>query len=267
MQIYALDKKGNLLQAKEGSRRQDYLCPECKIALRIRGGQWRRLHFYHLHPSPNCRSNGKSLTHLQIQYAIQKLLIPEDVILECRFPEINRIADVAWPSKKIIFEIQCSAISREEVEARCRDYRSMGYCLVWILHDKLFNRFHLSDAETYLQSAPHYFTNINAFGKGMFYDQFAWIKAGRRIKRYPRQPIHIQRVTFFPNGQVKDKQTAGQIPKERKKWPLAFAGDLFHRGMPYSFLKREKRSWKRRLSKLAIPYRAVFHLLLEKTTD
>lgn len=257
MQIYALDEKGNSLQAQEGRRTQNYLCLECNQTLRVRGGQWRRLHFYHLTPSPACRLNGKSLTHLQVQFAIQKKLSPEEVFLERRFPAIGRIADVAWPNKKIVFEIQCSPISAEEVEARNRDFSTIGYSVVWILHDRRFNRFHLSSAESFLRSFPHYFTNINAFGKGIFYDQFAWVKGKRRIQKTPCMPIHVKRLTFLTS-----KQMASQLSKERKKWPLAFEGDLFHRGRLEKISKQ-----KRSFFKLRLPYKALLHVLLEKTSD
>lgn len=111
------------------------------------------------------------MEHIQTQNFIQSQIGEKDCVLEKEFPEIRRIADLVWEAQKIVFEVQCSGISKEEVENRSRDYRKLGYEIVWILHQKTFNRFRLSAAEEFLQDQPHYYTNLDAFGRGSIYDQ------------------------------------------------------------------------------------------------
>lgn len=253
MQIYAFDRVGHLVSAEDARKGENYCCPECRKNLRLRGGWQRQLHFYHLE-STFCRLKQKSLTHLHIQYALQKMLAPHEVWLEHRFPEIGRIADVVWPEKKLIFEVQVSPISAEEISARNRDYQKVGFHVIWILHDRQFNRSFLSSAESFLRSSNHYFTNINASGRGIFYDQYSHVRANRRLKRSLRYPVYFKKVIF-----LKQKQFPSQFPSERKKWRFAFAGDLFHCG----YVNLQKKTFINRW--FTLPFRLILHLLLEKT--
>jgi len=172
MQLYALDKDKRAVFANYAKKHTNYTCPECDSLIRLRGGVHRQNHFYHLDPERRCRQNGKSMEHLQVQFRILDVLTENACSLEVRFPEINRIADCVWHKPKIIFEIQRSPISAAEVRSRNSDYRKIGYAVIWILHDKQFGLRRLSAAEMYLASYVHYFTNIDAQGKGSFYDQF-----------------------------------------------------------------------------------------------
>jgi competence protein CoiA len=255
MQIYAYDVQGNLIPVASAHRGSIYRCPECCSSLRVRGGKLRQLHFYHMESS-TCRLHGKSSTHLHIQYSLQKMLYPEKILLEHRFPEIGRVADVVWEAQKIIFEVQVSLISSEEVCARMRDYQVMGYQVIWIFHDRHFNNFRLTPAEIQLRCSPHYFTNINAFGKGIFYDQYSLVRHKKRIQRGPRLPLLLNKV--LP---VNFKQLPRQLPKERQKWPLSFEGDLISR--PHLWTAPRPLARFKSLGNLP---RILLHFFLEKTT-
>lgn len=180
MQLYALDKDKRAVFANHAKKHTDYTCPECSSLLRLRGGIHRQNHFYHLDVERRCRQNGKSMEHLLAQFRILETLPEDECSLEVRFPEIQRIADCVWHKHKVIFEIQCSPISAAEVRSRNTDYRKMGYSVIWILHDKQFGMKKPSAAEIYLASQVHYFTNIDAWGKGNFYDQFTLIEGLNR---------------------------------------------------------------------------------------
>lgn len=192
MQIYALDSQGTLIEALQAQKHFDYHCLECKGALRLRGGSHRRLHFYHMDPSPSCRLNGKSPTHLAIQYALQNLLKEEETSLEYPFPPIGRIADFVWHSKKIVIEVQCSPIQAIEVEERIKDYNSMGYTVVWILHEQRFNQLRVTGAEAFLRGHLFFYTDMNEKGLGKIYRQESEVKGGLRVKRAPRISIDIR---------------------------------------------------------------------------
>src|SRR5438105_4635558 len=121
MQLLARKSDGSLVLARNAKKQHPYECLECKGDVRLRGGLHRQLHFYHFEPSPFCRQHQKGMVHIQVQLHLQSLL-GEDCLLEHQMSEINRIADVAWPTKKVVFEIQFSPISAQEVKERNRDY-------------------------------------------------------------------------------------------------------------------------------------------------
>jgi competence protein CoiA len=225
----------------------------------------RRSHFFHLNPSPNCRQNGKSLIHLQTQWHLQKM-IPGS-FLEKSFDAIQRIADVAWLEKSLIFEIQCSPISAEEVIARNRDYAREGFQVVWILHDRQFNKQRMSAAEWALLKHPHYFTNMNAEGKGWLYDQWSRVQYGKRFDKLP--PLMID--PSHPRNP--SDQNSSLFPVRKIHWKVSFSGDLFDCSEDYleAIRQRELKLAGQRQTILAWlqswifrPYYLIFQLLLEK---
>jgi competence protein CoiA len=134
-----------------------------------------------------------------------KSLFPEgEITLERRFPDKNRIADAVWERHKIIFEIQCSSISEEEVKMRCFDYEDLGYQIVWILHDRKFNKRKVSAAELYLRSRTSFFITPTL----QIYDQVDVLAGAIRLRRVKELFIDLR----HPLLQTK---------------PLQFAGDRF----------------------------------------
>lgn len=283
MQLYALNGEGQVIRARQALKHTDYQCLECRQTVRLRGGPQRQPHFYHLEPTPFCRQHHKGPVHLQIQsYFLQKLPLG-DCQLECSFPSIRRIADVAWLSQQIIFEIQCSPISAQEVLARNRDYQQLGWRVVWILHDERYNQTRLSAAELALRSSPHFFTNMDRLGAGMIYDQFDVCDKGLRLRRLPPLPIEIRDFRLMESIQVQSFPFT-LLEHRMNNWKLFFAGDLFHLFLntPSSdYLRQvveiEKSleasclpfTWHHLPFKLwqwgvAIPYQTLFRFLLER---
>jgi len=191
MQFYAFDSKNEIVLASSALRGQDYICPECRKAVYKRGGAHRQDHFYHLELSPSCRQSSKSQEHLNVQMYFQMLLPKGQCSLEHRFSEIGRIADVFWSDKKIVFEVQCSQMDLQELIARNRDYGKLGISVVWILHDKKYNKESLFAIESYLHHKSHYFTNIDENGVGYIYDQFSLLHKGKRLHRFDPLPIEV----------------------------------------------------------------------------
>ena len=197
MQLYALDQNLNVIHAQNAKKHCDYQCLECKSFVRLRGGIHRQNHFYHVYQTSSCKQSGKSMEHLQVQLFLQNHFHSADFQLEKRFNEVGRIADAVWLSKKIVFEVQCSPIPMEEIKARNHDYQKLGYFVIWILHEKNFNKNKVSAAEDFLQPAHHYFTNMDANGLGFIYDQFDLFDKGRRI--YSSNPFMIDLKNFLQN--------------------------------------------------------------------
>ncbi|MCB1135217.1 MAG: hypothetical protein KDK78_03010 [Chlamydiia bacterium] len=185
MQLFAFDQQRKPIAAERALHGRNYFCAECGAHVRVRGGMHVRKHFFHQRSGLQCRSAAKSLSHIQTQFFIQRSIGHDQVQLERFFPEIRRIADVCWENEKIIFEVQCSAISAPEVLARNKDYASLGYQVIWVPHDSTFNGGRLSEAEQVMRRGPHYFTNINPHGEGGLYDQLDLVVEGRRVYKSP----------------------------------------------------------------------------------
>jgi competence protein CoiA len=198
MQIYALNSQGALISSSEAQKEFTYLCPECKNPLRLRGGDLRRLHFYHPDFTHLCRQNGKSETHLALQMHIQQLLL-EDCLLERPFNEIGRIADCFWISKKQVIEIQCSMITGAEIAKRTKDYESLGLRVLWILHERTFNKKRVTQAEAFLRSYPHFFTNFNERGQGVIYRQKSQERGGFRIEWGLKEVVDLRELPAQKN--------------------------------------------------------------------
>lgn len=224
MQLYALNEQKRITSAGQASKHKDYLCLECHHRVRVRGGLHRQNHFYHLEPNRHCRLDGKGMTHLQIQHFLFQLFPTGECELEYRMPEIKRIADVVWFPHKIVFEIQCSPISAKEVQQRNTDYKKLGWDVVWILHDRRYNRKRITAAEQLLRSSTHYFTNINRDGEGIIYDQFDIIQKGLRLHQMESLPVQLNSI----------KKTHSQVPLGKLRlinyrlyvWSFSFKGDL-----------------------------------------
>ena len=223
MQLYAFNEHNQIVSAPQADRHRDYSCLECRGTVRLRGGVHRQKHFFHLATTENCSQRRKGMVHLQIQCSIERLLPPGDCFLERRFPEIARIADVVWESEKIIFEVQCSGMSDKEASERNRDYQSVGYQVVWILHESRYNRWRVAAVEEALVGSPHYYTDMDAEGKGHIYDQWRWNAGG--ICRARLSPLTVDIRTPIRSFQEVESPLS-LIKKRKEQWNLHFRGDL-----------------------------------------
>jgi competence protein CoiA len=265
MQLYALDNHATLVAANHASRLHNYFCIECRSLVRVRGGIHRQKHYYHLDSDRSCRLRVKSMEHLQTQCYIQNEIGIEDCSLECRFPEINRIADVVWHSKNLIFEIQCSPITADEVNARNADYRKKGFQVIWILHDKRYNQKKIAAMEMILRKSPYYYTNIDTEGIGFVYDQFDVFHKGMRedclypLKIDIKNPIPIQEnksLTYLPL----------MVQNRIQHWPIYFTDDLISRSIQnqeifVSYLSQASQSESKYFP--ALPNRAYRDIVLD----
>ncbi|MBA3816550.1 MAG: hypothetical protein H0X29_08545 [Parachlamydiaceae bacterium] len=233
MHLYALGNDEKVIYAGHADKHINYICLECAQVVRLRSGFHRQAHFYHLQPNHKCRLNGKSMSHLMLQHYLESVLPKGEVQLEHRFPLIQRIADVAWITEKIIFEVQCSPISAAEVLQRNADYASQGYQVVWLLHENRYNQKRLSAAEDALKCFPHYFSNMDAEGKGDVFDQLSFAVQGMRKQYLSKLLIDVSK----PHRKLHvDQLSLPQIIAERlETWPVCFRGD-------YVYLCHEKAS-------------------------
>lgn len=288
MQLCAFDSQNEITFAHQAIKQHDYYCIECHEKVRVRRGLQRQPHFYHIKPNYICRMHGKGAVHLMLQQFIQTRFFPS-AYLEYRFPEINRIADLVFLPKKLVFEIQCASITPEEIMGRNNDYSSIGYQVIWILHDQRYNQSKVSSAEYILRGVPHYYSNLNKHGQGIIYDHFSLFEGGVRKHRFPRLQVDLALPIEFHKNERFDK-VKEQLPKQLCQrlihWPLGFSGDcidscahlirkdshFFHSELAVAvdqlLLKEKQEFWtniKNTLYRyLVLPYVALVRLLLER---
>lgn len=232
MQLCALDTDDKLVFATTAVKHTDYFCLECNKVVRVRSGFHRQAHFYHLQPNQACRQNGKGMTHLLLQNYLKNCFPEGEVQLECRFDVISRIADVVWIPEKLIFEIQCSPITAAEVAARNADYASLGYQVIWILHESRYNHNRMTAAEDLLRAWPHFFSDMDETGCGTIYDQYSVHQKGMRKLRLTKAVLHA----FTPRKLQKPHEwhhLKQQLPeglfRRAQKWNIIFPGDHIDR--------------------------------------
>jgi competence CoiA-like predicted nuclease len=230
---------------------------ECGKIVRRRGGKNRQDHFYHLKPDPACRQCQKSLHHLQVQWYLYHLLPDGECVLEKRFPEISRIADAVWEKKKLVFEVQCSPIPQAEVRQRNHDYQSLGYTVVWILHERRFHQRKISAVEEWLQGKPHYFTNFDAAGNGQIYDHLQVYERGMRRYCSEKSLINPAAPIFSGNRLIFEGDWSFRLIQNDT---IALSvWEAFHQET-----RKRKAHWRRLGNSLLNWYMNVFNLVLEK---
>ncbi len=228
MALYALDE-ARLVYAAEAKEKKIYRCAGCKSPVQVRKGPFRVPHYYHLGKSPTCRLYSKSEDHMLAQLFIQAMLPPGEAFIEYPFLEVNRVADVLWKPAKIIFEIQCSLMSPHEAQSRIHDYEKLGYKIVWILDDHLYNRKMLKPAEKLIRNSTCYYATLRKQEKPFFYDQFEMFYDTQRNFRGKRLPIALNSPQILTCIDWKPEHLPEQIVTKARIGMLYFHGDLIHR--------------------------------------
>lgn len=231
MALFAKDKE-ETISAWDADPGKRYVCLECNTPLLLRHSKKKFPHFYHLSSSRTCRLYSKSERHLLIQLEIQKK-VPVS-ILEKPFPSIQRIADVVWEEKKLIFEVQCSFITEKEAKERVEEYASLGYKVIWILDDTRFNRRKVSSAEDWMRKHSCYFVDKHL----TFYDQQETLIRQKRVQRGRKLPIQLSPIKthdkyYFENDVFDLTQRFKISPLPRRKFAIK---DFFQKyiKLPYS---------------------------------
>lgn len=210
MALYAVDED-DLIFASDAEPKKTYWCVDCFGPVKRRRGKKWVAHFYHLQASPSCRLYSKTQDHMLAQVQLQKLFPTGELQLERSFIQIGRVADVCWENEKIVFEIQCSPMTEKEAEMRIRDYRSIGYEVVWLLDDKRYNKRTIRPAENFLRQHSTYYMSIKQGLYSEYYDQFEIFSGVLRVKKGKRMPIDLQKVRKVPNVKFPEKLFPKQI--------------------------------------------------------
>ena len=247
MQRYAFSQEGVRVFAEEALSQVDYFCPECLGKLRVRRGDIKIAHFFHFEGTKECRWRTRFQTHTTIQEELVRRLGPDGCAVECFFPEISRIADIAFHPQNVVFEIQVSPISEKELGERTLDYWKIGWHVIWILHIEQFGSKRASSGEEILQSIPHYLTDIGS-ERGSLWDEVSY---AYKRKRFWFLPLSRKRLsTLFPIiyaqpplaiGPPLSYSTTSAWHKQRKEtWSCSLQGDFLSEGFPQNLTLPKK---------------------------
>jgi competence protein CoiA len=275
MAFYAIDED-DLVYAPDAIPRKTYWCAECFGPVRRRVGK-NLAHFYHVQTPTRCRLYSKSEDHLLAQLQIQKILLPQTIVMEVPFPKIGRIADLLWEKEKIVFEIQCSAISEVEAKNRIVDYRSLGYEVIWLLDDKQFNKKTLKPAEKFLRSFSAYYISIRHNLHFEFYDQFEVFLDQKRVRKSPKMPLNLAQVLHTPKSIPSKRDFPNQINRlnslryfKRSRLDCALTGKIglmrFWKTMEITCQKKKPYRFFQALQKLTKPYVIFLEKLIQKAS-
>ena len=162
-----------------------------------------------------------------MQHHLYALLPRGETSIEKAFPEVGRIADVVWEEEHIVFEVQCSPISVEEIQRRNNDYASIGYRVVWLLDMRRFCKKKLSASEIFLQDHVHYRFSLAAYGRGAIYDSCYIAIGGIRHVLISgalvdiTKPVALDAATKAPYA-----ATPKSLRRRITMWSLCFSGGL-----------------------------------------
>jgi competence protein CoiA len=139
-----------------------------------------------------------------------------------------RVADVFWEPRRLVFVIQCSEFTPFEVAKRNSDYQKVGYQVVWILDDRLYNKKVLRPGEALARTQPCYYGSIRKTEQPMFYDQFELIQEEIRIYRGWRMRVHFKTPLTLPERDWDADIFPKQVIAKAASNNLYFRGDLIH---------------------------------------
>ena len=117
------------------NRRRNFSCVKCAKPVIFKNGTRKRPHFAH---DKNAIAVGQpeSAAHMLVKHSLARWLERQGCpsMVERRFPEIDRIADVYFEylNRPYVLEIQKSPISDTEYQQRIADYQKIGATVLWV---------------------------------------------------------------------------------------------------------------------------------------
>lgn len=248
MQRFAFSKDGMYIEATDALHGVDHVCPECHGNVRVRRGEERSPHFFHRTEGSSCHLRQKEGIHRAVQTWLLHSLGEENCTCECYFPTICRVADLAFHSKKIIFEVQVSPITPDEAMNRTLDYWGIGWHVIWLLHAVRYGKSHASPFEKILLGVPHYFTDIG-YKSGCIWDELSSVRGSRRVwytipplrKKIDIPSIEILRDPTALFSSSRFPKTAYDCTENRRmSWTCHFENDFLSIEIPSSAHKKKE---------------------------
>ena len=111
--LSALDENGRLVSLLDGiPANQNFVCPACRSAVRLKNGKVMRPHFAHVSLDKcDFYSENESSEHLQLKAALYHAVSrTEQVVVEKVLPDLHQVADL-FVNDNLALEVQCSRLS------------------------------------------------------------------------------------------------------------------------------------------------------------
>lgn len=138
--LSALDENGRLVSLLDGiPANQNFVCPACRSAVRLKNGKVMRPHFAHVSLDKcDFYSENESSEHLQLKAALYHAVSrTEQVVVEKVLPDLHQVADL-FINDNLALEVQCSRLSEQRLFQRTKAYQSHGIQVLWLLGEKLW---------------------------------------------------------------------------------------------------------------------------------
>lgn len=133
--LSALDENGRLVSLLDGiPANQNFVCPACRSAVRLKNGKVMRPHFAHVSLDKcDFYSENESSEHLQLKAALYHAVSrTEQVVVEKVLPDLHQVADL-FVNDNLALEVQCSRLSEQRLFQRTKAYQSHGIQVLWLL--------------------------------------------------------------------------------------------------------------------------------------
>jgi len=129
----------NRIDAFTAERGPTYHCPHCRGEVVLKKGPKVVHHFAHKPPTTCTWAKGETRAHMEAKALLAEALTARGLRAEMEFivkalPNDRRADVMAWSpnENQIAFELQHTAIGREEIEARASSYARAGIAQIWI---------------------------------------------------------------------------------------------------------------------------------------
>ena len=113
--LSALDENGRLVSLLDDiPANQNFVCPACRSAVRLKNGKVMRPHFAHVSLDKcDFYSENESSEHLQLKAALYHAVSrTEQVVVEKVLPDLHQVADL-FINDNLALEVQCSRLSEQ----------------------------------------------------------------------------------------------------------------------------------------------------------
>lgn len=192
-----------------------FFCPGCSSPVRLRQGKVVRAHFAHVSLGA-CHyfSENESAQHLLLKECLYQWGVKQHrVEVEKRLPEIEQIADIVL-GDRLALEIQCSSLSLSRLHERTQAYQQAGYCVLWLLGERLWLKHRLTKLHKQFLAFSQYL--------GFFVWELDLKRKTLRLRYLIHEDLHghLQCLTReFPLG-VGDLLATLRFPYQARKVPI-----------------------------------------------
>ncbi|MGL5042643.1 MAG: competence protein CoiA [Culicoidibacterales bacterium] len=183
---YAKTLKGRVVFIEAAKVGGQLFCPICQKAVTVRAGKYQKKHF--AHKNKITKKNHDFSEHLQLQKQIYQSLTGVGIKVELEYKTAggNR-ADIytEFGNRKVIIEVQRTAISFERVQKRILSYKNSGHEVLWLIPFELITN---QTSVLKLKIWVHYLIQLkqqlifySRKTNGLFYVHWSFVLSSQRL--------------------------------------------------------------------------------------